>query len=408
MSQPTVVDLAILGGGCAGLSLARELASELLSERASGPDQSQVNCTVAVIEPRTTYEDDRSWCFWASDEVPASDSIFSQIHHRWQHWRFGLADQPVDTRQSPGLSYQYLRSADFYQACSDSIAANDSVHLYLGQTVQTVLPVTAGWQITTNTQTFIAREVVDTRPPPPEQRAQATLQQVFLGVEIELATTMKASTDSVELMTDMRLVNGEFCFTYVLPYSTTRLLVEVTFFARKIPDMAVLETTLKELLAARGWSDARIVRRESASLPMGLPDVADKPGQPVRAGMGGGALRASSGYGFLRIQRWAKRCAAHYLATGDVVGHPKPGIGWQWMDQLFLDVLANEPALAPDLFDRLLGRTEPARFVRFMNDEATLVDCLKVIGCLPKRPFLRALGKRVMPKRLLATMRVKS
>lgn len=408
MSQPTVVDLAILGGGCAGLSLASELANKLPSSLARGLDKRQVKRTVAVIEPRTTYEDDRSWCFWVSDAVPSSDSIFSHIHHRWQHWQFGLAGQSVNTRQSPGLSYQYLRSADFYQACCDSIAANDAVQLHLGQSVQTVVPVTAGWQITTNTQTFVAREVVDTRPPPLEQRSQATLQQVFLGVEIELATPTQAATDSVELMTDMRLVNGEFCFTYVLPYSPTRLLVEVTFFARTIPDMAVLETTLNELLAARGWSDARIVRRESASLPMGLPGVADKPGQPVQAGMSGGALRASSGYGFLRIQRWAKRCAAHYLATGGVVGHPKPGIGWQWMDQLFLDVIAHEPALAPDLFDRLLGRTEPARFVRFMNDEATLLDCLKVIGCLPKRPFLRALVKRVISKRLLATMKARA
>lgn len=386
MSQPTVVDLAIVGGGCAGLSLARELSLR------------RVNRSVVVIEPRTIYEDDRSWCFWASDDVPSADSLFSHIHHRWKHWQFGQAGQPVNTRQSAGLSYQYLRSADFYQACSDSIATSGCVQLHLGQSVQSVLPLSTGWQITTQAQTFVAREVVDTRPPETERRLEATLQQVFLGVEIELATPNQMALDSVELMTDMRLVNGEFCFTYVLPYSPTRLLVEVTFFARTNLERAVLETTLTALLAGRGWQGARVVRREYASLPMGLPPVTDQPGQPVRAGMGGGALRASSGYGFLRIQRWAKRCAAHYHATGEVVGHPKPGLGWQWMDQLFLDVIAHEPALAPVLFDRLLGQTEPARFVRFMNDEATLTDCLQVIGCLPQRPFLQALGRRLLAR----------
>jgi len=62
MSTTRAVDLAILGGGCAGLSLARELAAN------------QVKRSVIVIEPRQAYEDDRSWCFWAADQ------------HQFQDW----------------------------------------------------------------------------------------------------------------------------------------------------------------------------------------------------------------------------------------------------------------------------------------------------------------------------------
>ncbi|MFQ3248021.1 MAG: lycopene beta-cyclase, partial [Arenicella sp.] len=46
MSAPDV-DVAILGGGCAGLSLAVRLASS--------------NFLVKVIEPREDYVDDRTW-----------------------------------------------------------------------------------------------------------------------------------------------------------------------------------------------------------------------------------------------------------------------------------------------------------------------------------------------------------
>lgn len=383
MTQPTVVDLAILGGGCAGLSLARELSLR------------QVRRPIVVIEPRTNYEDDRSWCFWAPQTPASPTSILAFVQHQWPRWLFGQAGATVTARQTPGLSYQYLRSADFYQVCRDSIESSPSVQLRLGQAVQTVLPVAAGWQVITNTETFVARQVVDTRPPDTDRRAQATLQQAFLGLEIELAIPIDLATDSVELMTDMRVVDQAFCFTYVLPYSPTRLLVEVTFFARKPPEMSLLEATLAALLVDRGWQDVRVVRREYAVLPMGLPAVTEQPGQPPRAGMGGGALRASSGYGFLRIQRWAQQCALHYQVSGEVLGHPKPGFGWRWMDQLFLDVIATSPALAPALFEQLLSRTEPSRFVRFMNDEATLKDCLQVIGCLPKRPFLQVLANRL-------------
>lgn len=390
MSPDSVVDLAILGGGCAGLSLASELAAY------------QSNRSVVVIEPRQAYVDDRSWCFWGV-EPPNSqppDQAPPPVSHRWPRWAFGLAHQPPQLRQAASLSYQYVRSSDFYQQCLARIATNAHVTLHLGQTVSSVLPIAQGWQVSTDEQVLIARHVIDTRPPAPAHLAQATLHQVFVGVELDLegqavGNPMPIDPTTVELMTDMRVVDHDFCFTYVLPLSATRLLAEVTFFTKTLPPESVVEQTLNQLLAQRGWHEARVVRRERATLPMGLPPVPDAPQQPVRAGMAGGALRASSGYGFLRIQRWAKQCAQHYHATGNVLGHPQPGFAWRWMDQLFLDVIAAEPGLAPMLFERLLGRTDPTRFVRFMHDEASWLDCLQVIGCLPSGPFLRALARRM-------------
>ncbi len=47
------VDLLILGGGCAGLSLASRLAE-------FGKDAPKV----LIIEQRESYTNDRTWCFW--------------------------------------------------------------------------------------------------------------------------------------------------------------------------------------------------------------------------------------------------------------------------------------------------------------------------------------------------------
>lgn len=388
MSHHTTVDLAILGGGCAGLSLACALA------------QGEVKRPVAVIEPRTAYEDDRSWCFWGSasgsTRLPkTAGSALGLVHHRWPSWAVGLAGQDAMARQAPDYSYQYLRSSDFYRMCCEEIQANNHIEMRLGQAVQAVAPVAAGWQITTDTDVFFARQVIDTRPPDRSRSQQATLQQVFLGLEIEFDLPANIDVGTVELMTDMRLVEGEFCFTYILPYTNSRLLVEVTLFARSVPDQSVLRAELNRVLEARGWQHARIVRREYAVLPMGLPYRSALSGEPTRAGINGGALRASSGYGFLRIQRWADQCAQRYLATGEVTGHDSPSVWWHWMDQLFLDVVARDPTLAPELFNRMLTQTEPARFVRFMNDQATLVDCMSIIASMPKRPFLTALSRRM-------------
>jgi lycopene beta-cyclase len=193
-------------------------------------------------------------------------------------------------------------------------------------------------------------------------------------------------------MTDMRMVNDEFCFTYVLPFAPNHLLAEVTFFARQPPSRAELQTQLTQLLTKRGWTEAQILRTEYGELPMGLPATSKySPNQPLLAGMRGGALRPSSGYGFLRIQRWAEQCAQRYCEQARLVPQTTSGFWLQKMDLLFLAVLRKDPALAPELFDRLFGNTETERFIRFMDDRASLSDCLHIVACLPKTPFLKAL-----------------
>ena len=377
---PIHVDLAILGGGCAGLSLARELA------------KCHTQRSVVVIEPRQTYQDDRSWCFWADD----SQMLSPWFDHSWPRWSFGKKDAQQQHRGCDDFPYRYIRSIDFYSANLATIKACPSIDLKLGQAVTELTTLDAGWQITTTCETYIAQQVVDTRPPAQTQLDQSTLQQCFLGAEIKLNRPANIDTQAVELMTDMRQVDGEFCFTYVLPFAPDHLLVEVTFFAKHPPTRTSLQNQLNKLLIARGWSDAEILRTEFAKLPMGMPLKTNaKQKQPLLAGMRGGALRPSSGYGFLRIQDWAEHCAKQYITDGTLVRQTTSGYWLQKMDQIFLNVLQHEPARAAEIFDTLLSKTEPARFIRFMNDQATRSDCLKIVACLPKWPFLKALFRSI-------------
>jgi lycopene beta-cyclase len=373
------VDLAILGGGCAGLSLARELAKH------------DVKQSVVIIEPRTAYQDDRSWCFWA----PAEHTFSDWVSFAWSQWSFGQHNQLKQFKSHNDYRYQYIRSGDFYQKSQAIIQNCSTINLTLGQAVKTVDVHNGGWRVTTDSATYIAQQVVDTRPPPPSLIHQSTLIQSFLGVEILLGQPADIDATQVELMTDMRLLNGEFCFTYLLPLSARHLLVEVTVFARTRPTQADLQIELDKLLHERGWAQAQIVRTEYGNLPMGLPhETPTSSPQPMRAGMAGGALRPSSGYGFLRIQRWAERCAKQYADNSTLLPQTVSGVLMQQMDQIFLQVLQKNPALAPMLFDNLLSQTAPDRFIRFMNDQASLLDCLHIVANMPKMPFIKALLAR--------------
>jgi flavin-dependent dehydrogenase len=68
-------DYVIIGGGCAGLSLAYELEiHEKLKDK-----------TLAIIEPRDEYKKDKTWSFWGvtshnfDDCVKKSGKIFQLI-----------------------------------------------------------------------------------------------------------------------------------------------------------------------------------------------------------------------------------------------------------------------------------------------------------------------------------------
>jgi lycopene beta-cyclase len=373
------VDVAILGGGCAGLSLAREFAKH------------HVKQSVVIIEPRTAYQDDRSWCFWA----PVQHALTDWVSYSWPQWSFGQYKQRKQFRSHNDYRYQYIRSGDFYQKSLSVIQDCSTINLALGQAVQTVEVHNEGWRVITDSTPYIAQKVVDTRPPPQSLIHQSTLIQSFLGVEILLDQPADIDTTQVELMTDMRLLSGEFCFTYLLPLSARHLLVEVTVFARTRPTQTDLQIELDKLLHERGWAQAQIVRTEYGNLPMGLPhETPTSSPQPMRAGMAGGALRPSSGYGFLRIQRWAERCAKQYAENGTLLPQTVSGVLMQQMDQIFLHVLQKEPALTPVLFDNLLSQTEPDRFIRFMNDQASFRDCLHIVAHVPKIPFVKALLAR--------------
>lgn len=372
-------DLVVLGGGLAGLSLAMRLV------------QSGYRGSVRIIEPRERYLDDRSWAFWLPDgALPAVP-----VTRTWDQWLFSRDGGEAVAREAEGWRYAYVRGSDFYRAALDLVSASAEVALILGTRAGAMKAVDDDVEISTDAGPLRTRHVVDTRPPSPGQRDGATLFQCFAGLEL-LLDGPGVDDRQVELMTDMRADAGGFVFSYVLPLTPNRVLVEATRFSRRPLPAHRLREDLAALLARRGWSGAERLRAEAAILPMGLPPAADAslPRGVVRAGTAAGALRAASGYGFLRIQAWADRCADAVMRGQPPLGHPAEPPLRSWMDGVFLRALASHPARTPDFFMGLANSVPAAAFVRFLSDQAGWRDHLRVMAALPPVPFLRALPAR--------------
>lgn len=374
MSDATRSELVILGGGCAGLSLAARLASLPAPPR------------VHVVEAREAYENDRTWCFWA----PRHHRWSSLVSGEWSSWSFSSSSEQVVQRPRTPLSYQAIAADAFACAMIQAIGRAPDVELHLGVAATAVEPEDGRVRVRTQAGDLLADRVVDTRPRPGPPDAFG---QRFVGAEVEIDHD-GFDTSTAGLMLDMDVDEHGFRFTYVLPYSSRFALVEETRFGRAVPSETLhagLASTLSELAGDHG---PRVVRREGGFIPMTTQEAAPDPSGSVAAGLRGGAARPSTGYAFLRIQQWADDAAAS-LARGGPLVPPRPEPRWRkWVDGLFLDVLDTQPELAPQLFVAMADRVPPETLVRFLSDDARRRDFARVATALPPTPFVRRLLTR--------------
>ena len=371
------VDVLILGGGCAGLSLALRLA-----EAAGGSGRAM------VLEARPSFQHDRTWCFWRLGPHrfdPLVRRSWSRVRVRE---RCRSASVELDVAAHP---YQILESGAFYEEACARIASAPHVDLVMGSRVQAE-PVRRGdlWAVDTDRGTVTARQVVDTRPP--VMHSDSVLWQSFVGHEVETPTAC-FDAGCATLMEFAEQRPDGVTFTYILPLAPDRALIETTVFGPQPLMPPSLAATQQQALERHlGGLEAELIRLESGVLPMGLVSLS-QPSPPglVRAGLMHGAARPSTGYTFVRLQRWADACAASLRAGGPVLPVPPDPAVMRGMDALFLRVLRRMPQLGPELFVALFTRVAGARLVRFLSDVPTAGDLASVVAALPPRLFLTEL-----------------
>lgn len=372
-------DLIILGGGCAGLSLATRVASAV-----------PFSIRTLIVEGRTSYTNDRTWCFWGAD----SSAVAHPIEHQWGKMRITSGNRTV-LADCSSMPYQMLPAGSFYDAALSVISTAKNIKLKLDTAVQSdPQKVDGHWEVETNRGVFCGRMVVDTRPQQLPTRDGALLWQSFYGKEIECDKPV-FDPSCMDLMNFLPPDHACIPFVYVLPITTTRALVEVTVFGAdplRPEDLAfMLETAI-----ARRTGDApfRLLRSEHGTLPMGLCAITKNPDRSyVRAGVMAGGARPSTGFAFQRIQRWADACAKSILEGVLPTWHTPDPLVLRVMDHLFLNVLRANPEKAGELFCSLFGKADTLRVIRFLNGEGAWLDYTAVITALPFFPFMRVLSK---------------
>jgi lycopene beta-cyclase len=379
-------DLVIIGGGCAGLSLAYQLS------------QFGNNCPkTLIVEERALYTNDRTWCFWDVNE-PIYKNLVS---HTWNNVVIKnnqLAHQ-YSCKETP---YLILPSNVFYEATTRAIKSNTNIQMLTGEKLQDNLIKSDSWQISTSKFTATATNVIDTRPSKKIIKNDSLMWQSFVGYEVELETPLFDQDELVLMDFDSNFKEG-LGFIYFLPISSSKALIEYTVFSKDLFIAEQLKSHLIEKISEyTNNTTYKIIRQEAGILPMGnrLIQQKEEPSY-LFAGLFAGAARPSSGYAFQRIQAWAKECAKELIIHQKIKRFKKDSWIQMWMDLLFITVIKKNPSLGAKVFEKLFKNCEIKTIANFMSDHSTFVEKLRIVAALPKLTFLLAIPELIRSKRRL-------
>lgn len=374
-------DYIFTGAGCAALSLVMRMIK-------SGKFQDK---RILLIDKESKTKNDRTWCFWEKQ-----DGFFEEIvYKKWNTISFFSDDYSDDMTITPYL-YKMIRGIDLYRYCFDIIEQQKNIDILYGEVTQAVIHkegITI--HIDGRMEHFDYATMFNSILPGKINSPDIiSLLQHFKGWIIE--TPAPVFNPAIATFMDFRVSQERgTTFAYVLPFSATKALVEYTLFTRDLLEdkeyEAELKTYLNEYLKI---TDYTITEKEFGVIPMTTRKFDFINNGIYQIGTAGGQTKASSGYTFQFIQKQAEQICNMLIAGKSLSEMKQSSRRFQFYDRVLLDVLDKKRVSGKIVFTTMFKKNNPQSVLRFLDNESTLGEELKIISTLPKIPFIKAAMKQ--------------
>jgi lycopene beta-cyclase len=364
-------DIGIIGAGLSGLTLGNSLLSKKIKN-------------FILIEKNTHLKNDKTYSFWSGPGLFDIKKSFSvKPKKEWSQIEIKVKNKSYKIDLG---SYRY--------ACYSSESILDELYKKItkegikverGQSINHVKKNQDGWEIKLKNKKILLKHVIDSRPNKIFDDKYPSLKQVFVGSEI--ISNQNIFDENVVTLMDFSESNKNVIFTYILPFSKNKALIETTLFSSEINFKQVEKI---HNLTLKKFDIKEITRTEQAVLPMSPYIDRKMEEQYFRIGNFGGASRPASGYAFTRIALWADQIKTEKEFCYDMIHH-KENYLTNWLDKIFLSVLRSNPKEAPEIFKVFFTKVPISSVIRFLSDQSRLVDYFVIILKLPKLVMLRGL-----------------
>ncbi|MBL4710241.1 MAG: lycopene cyclase [Flavobacteriales bacterium] len=372
MTKKLEFDYIIIGGGLAGLQLALAFSNDSFFSTKK----------IAIIEPHKKTRNDKTWCFW---EMGAGkwDNI---LHHSWSEGVFITRQEAIPLSMGE-YRYKMIRAEDFYDFAYQSIKHSSNIS-FISDTIQSVHQK----QVQGEKLSYTASSIFDSRIPLGYENDQKsiTLLQSFKGWIIETERD-QFNPDSFTMM-DFRLgYEDQCCFTYILPLSKRKALVEFTFFAPETIEDKVYEKQLKKFISEQlSIEKYTISEVEQGVIPMSTyPFWKANRSNYLKIGTGGGWVKSSSGYSFKNVEKKVTQVLKN-IKDNKALDHKLFNKRFRFYDEVLLNILFRKNELGLDIFEEMYSKNSTSKIFQFLDEETTFTEEIKIINKFKKAPFLKS------------------
>jgi lycopene beta-cyclase len=367
-----------LGAGCAGLSLLmRMLRSGQFDDK-----------KILLIDREAKTKNDRTWCFWETGNGFFEDVVCK----KWDTITFFSNDYSATFPIEP-YRYKMVRGIEFYRYCFDEIRRHPNVEIVYGDVKEweqkhraITLKIDDKVMKFADEGTLIFNSIYHCSN---AGNKTIRLLQHFKGWIIE--TPSPFFNEQAATMMDFRVHQAHgTSFAYLLPLNKNRALVEYTLVTKELLQAQQYDQELSHYIKnILGLSEYAVTEEEFGAIPM-TNEKFQFSGNGWQIGTAGGQTKASTGYTFQFIQKQSEMIV-DCLLSGKSLKEIKPAPGrFRFYDNTLLHILYHNTFKTDRIFSDLFKKNKPQQVLRFLDNESSIIDELKIIASLPPWPFLKA------------------
>jgi lycopene beta-cyclase len=344
---------------------------------------------ILVLDKEPKNTNDRTWCFWTKN-----NDFKKYGQHQWNQILFKTSFHEQNFSILP-YTYQKIESATFYEQVKLEINKKLNV-LFLQEEVCDVFENEKQCEVIT-TQNKYASEIVFNSILSDKSFVKnkkfPLIQQHFVGWFIETETPF--FDDKVATFMDFSVAQkGNTRFMYVLPTSDKEALVEYTLFSADLLPYEEYEDAIKDYLTKKGITKYKITEKEQGNIPMSCyPFWKNNSKKIILIGTAGGWTKASTGFTFSKTNKNAKKLVKQLL-QGKTLQYSYNKKSW-FFDLLLIDVLFKNNQLGSIIFGNMFAKLDAKLVLKFLDEETSIWEDLKIIWSCPKIPFIKALWQRI-------------
>ena len=372
-------DYIIIGNGLAGLKLALALSQDSYFNKKK----------ICLIDKVKKNQNDKTWCFWENDEGNWDDVVSNS----WTTGLFHSGQNSLLLNLKPYV-YKKIRSIDFYNYVIKKIEQNQNFTFIFDEVLEIQNSNTL--RIKGKTQEYFCEHVFDSRLPQEYSNVTDNFTRIFQHFK---GWVIEAESDIFDpetfTMMDYRIKHdNDTTFTYVLPFTKRKALVEFTFFTPYTVESKLYDKYLKSYISSIIKTDGyNILEQESGNIPMtNFPFHKFNSAGVTKIGTGGGWVKASTGYSFKHTDKKIGKIIEN-LKNNKIPSTGLFGKKFRFYDSIFLKVLNNQNEKGEWIFSKFYTRNSVQNMFKFLDEETDLIEELRIISPLFSWTFLKAFFK---------------